>query len=73
MLACQVKTLATAWHVGTFIGTLERKNEKLAHFWHVGMHARCHVNHAGIQSRWNVNHAGTYTALARRYTWHAVQ
>ena len=22
------------WHVGTFIGTLTRKNEKLARFWH---------------------------------------
>ena len=37
MLACQVKTLArrmVRWHV-YWIRTLECKNEKLAHFWHV--------------------------------------
>ena len=37
MLVCQVKTLArrmVRWHV-YWIRTLECKNEKLAHFWHV--------------------------------------
>ena len=28
------------WHAGTFIGTLARKNKKLARFWHVGTQAR---------------------------------
>ena len=47
------------WHVGTFFGTLTRKNKKLARFWHVGTQARWHISHAGRQARWQVNHAGT--------------
>ena len=47
------------WHVDTFFGTLVRKNEKLARFWHVGAQARLHVNYAGTQAPWHVNHAGT--------------
>ena len=35
------------WHVDRFIGTLTRKNEKLARFWYVGAWARGHVDHAG--------------------------
>ena len=38
-------------HVGTFIGTLARNNEKLARFWGVGTHARRHVDHVGIPTR----------------------
>ena len=53
------------WHAKTKHdkqnGTLARKNEKLAHFWHVGMSttlARKHV--------------GTKTTLERRHEWHAI-
>ena len=46
------------WHVGTLIGTLARKNEKLARFWYVGTQARWHINHAGTQARWHVDHVG---------------
>ena len=38
------------WHVGMFIGTLTRKNEKFARFWQVGTQVRWHVNHAGTQA-----------------------
>ena len=38
------------WHVGMFIGTLARKNEKLARIWHVATLARGHVDHAGTYS-----------------------
>ena len=38
--------------VGTFIDTLARKNDKLAHFWHVGTQSRWHLNHTGTQARW---------------------
>ena len=55
-----------ALHVGTFIGTFARKNEMLAHFWHVGTQARWHVNHAGTQARWQVDHVGgTQARIAR--------
>ena len=60
---CQFGTLArkywhTLWHFGTFIGTLARKNENLARFWHVGMQAHWYINQAGTEARWHVNHAG---------------
>ena len=35
------------WHSFWNVGTLSLKNEKLAHFWHVGKWARGHVHHAG--------------------------
>ena len=38
--------------VGTFMDTLARKNDKLAHFWHVGTQSRWHLNHTGTQARW---------------------
>ena len=43
----KLKHWQAVWHGGT----LARKNEKLARFWH--------VNHTGTQARWHVNHAGT--------------
>ena len=65
-LACQFETLACCmarwhvyWHVCMFTGTLARKNEKLARFWHVGTQAHCHVNHAGTQAHWHIDHVGT--------------
>ena len=57
-LTHQVETFARRmphWH---FIHTLARKNEKLAHFRHVVMQARWHVNYTGTQVRWYVEHVG---------------
>ena len=42
-----------------FIGTLARKNEKLAHFLHIGTQVPWYVNHADTQALWHVNHSGT--------------
>ena len=65
-LVRQVKKLASplerwhaVWHVTMFIGTLARKNEKLAHFWHVGTQAPWYINHADTQALWHLNHSGT--------------
>ena len=49
-MARQVKILA-------HLGTLARKNEKLARFWHVG-----------IWARGNVDHAGTYDTHGTRFS-----
>ena len=49
------------WHVGTFIGTLARKNEKLARFWHVGTLARGHIHHAGTYG----THGTRFSKLSR--------
>ena len=57
-MARHVKTLVDLWHV------IERKNEKLTLFWHVGTQARGHINHAGTQARWHVDHVGTETSMA---------
>ena len=48
-----VEKLARLWHVGTFIGTLARKNEKLA---------RC------TKAREHVDHAGTYDTHGARFS-----
>ena len=48
LLAYQVEKLARLWQVGTFIGTLARKNEKSASFWHNGTWASGHVDHTGV-------------------------
>ena len=53
------------WHVGTFIGMLARKNEKLARFCHVGRQVSWHLNHAGMQARSHVDHVGTQERMAR--------
>ena len=45
------------WHVVWHFGTLARRNEKLARFWHVGTQTRWHVDHVGMQAR---GHAGTH-------------
>ena len=47
------------WQVAMFIGTLARKNEKLAHFLHIGTQVPWYVNHADTQALWHVNHSGT--------------
>ena len=47
------------WNVGAFIGTLARKNEKVARFWHEGMLA-CKPNwHVSTLGRRPHVHAGT--------------
>ena len=38
----KLKHCHTILHVGTFIGTLPRKDEKLARFWHVDDHTGKH-------------------------------
>ena len=60
----KLKHWHAVWHVGTFIGTLARKNEKLVLFWHVGTQAPRHVNHAYTQARWHVDHVGTQAQMA---------
>ena len=57
MLPRQVETLGLLRHVGTFMGTLVRKNEKLARFWHAGTLAR--------KPRWHVDHIVTPARMAR--------
>ena len=49
ILAYQVEYLAHLWHVSKFIGTLARKNKKLARVWHFGIWARI--------PRWHTWHA----------------
>ena len=61
----KLKNWQVTWDVGTFVGTLTRKNEKLARFWHVDRQARWHVNHAGTQALWHVDHIGTQVSMAR--------
>ena len=53
------------WHAVWHVGTLARKNEKLACFWHVGTQARWHVNHAGTQARWYVDQVGMQVRMTR--------
>ena len=54
------------WHVGTFIGTLAHKNEKLARFWHVTLarKPRWHGNTSTRKRRWHVS------TLTRRPRWY---
>ena len=61
----KIGTLYALQHVGTFIGTFARKNEKLAHFWYVRTQARWHVNPAGTQARQHVDHVDTQTRMIR--------
>ena len=49
------------WYVGTFIGTLARKNDKLALFWHFGMLARKPRWHARALARMAHNLANSFT------------
>ena len=55
----------TVQHVGTFIGTLACKNEKLTRFWHVDKQALWHVSHTGTQAHYHVDHVGTQARMAR--------
>ena len=61
----KLKHWHAVWQIGTFIGTLSRKNEKLTRFWHVGTQARWHVKHARTQARWHVDHIDTQARIAR--------
>ena len=55
----KLKNWLAVWHIDTFIGTLVRKNEKLACYWCIGTQARWHINHTGTQACRQVNHTGT--------------
>ena len=69
-----LKNLHVIWHFGSQVlninmpyGTLARKNEKLARFWHVDTHARWHVNHARTQARWYVDYVRTQARMTRDF------
>ena len=55
----KLKNWHAVWHVGMFIGTLARENEKLARVRHVCTWESWHVNHADTLARWHKNHAST--------------
>ena len=66
----KVKNWHAIWHVrasssniSTLIGTLARKNGKLASFWHIGTQGRLHVNHTGTQARWQSDYFVTHGRL----------
>ena len=50
----KIGTPLASWHVYWNIGTLARKNKKLARFWHVGRLEHGYVDHAGMHGTYGM-------------------
>ena len=50
----KIGTPLASWHVYWNIGTLARKNKKLARFWHVGRLVHGYVDHAGMHGTYGM-------------------